>query len=743
MLFSSKFSQTERLGELFEAVLYKRVGGDEVNKPWYLPGLIIKPPGASEDFSPKIDNWRRDSKVPILILNATTLNTGHTWQFTASFMGEPAASINTEIDAGERLRRMYYSQEGVPQHYRNLRLGHAVAASAAVPLLFDPLEFRDLFPDRVVRLSDGGVHDNQGAASLLEQDCNVLLVSDASGQMGTQEQPGQGHLAVFYRANEILQERVRWAGHEELEALKSAGVLRELMFVHLKKDLDSEIRNWAGNNERPDPPDDPQAKLPEQVVFAPTRYGVLKHVQRKLSALRTDLDSFTDQEAYALMLSGYRMVDLEFATQLRHLSPNPDSKAEKWRFQQASDILQDPFLDRPLLDVGHLVFGKPWRLSSSLRAVVRLSLLVGVLEIGWALAGWAGLTKPTLLDAGQKLIVVLAAAAVATIIAGGLLVLTMRFLRVRRSPTQIALNVFLCIGGALIFRFYLKFLAPWYLEQGRLREPNPKPARTLRLISTGVIVAFVGIAVLLFLQVGNPFSSTVRVQALVRHASRLMPAEPGQALLDYDLAVDLSSSMSAEQRGGLYAQRAYAKRTQRDYAGALMDLQQAVALQPNNAQNWRDLGYVNRLLGHLEEALQSYQTSLTWEPDERTKDQIKKEQDYCRSLLPAVGTVPATPAPYLYIHVADKALVPRLDGLVQALRRQDIQVPSIQVVGAVPEHTQLRHLDTKTDSEGASKLVKGLDLLGVKSEATPLRTGTGVSNRFELWVGKDNPLLQK
>jgi len=40
--------------------------------------------GQTEDFKPKCDNWPRDAKVPDLILNATALNTGHNWQFTAS-----------------------------------------------------------------------------------------------------------------------------------------------------------------------------------------------------------------------------------------------------------------------------------------------------------------------------------------------------------------------------------------------------------------------------------------------------------------------------------------------------------------------------------------------------------------------------------------------------------------------------------------------------------------------------------
>ena len=42
-----------------------------------------------------------------------------------------------------------------------------------------------------------------------------------------------------------------------------------------------------------------------------TRYGVRKDVQHSLSRIRTDLDSFADAEAYALMTSGYRMADFE------------------------------------------------------------------------------------------------------------------------------------------------------------------------------------------------------------------------------------------------------------------------------------------------------------------------------------------------------------------------------------------------------------------------------------------------
>ena len=55
------------------------------------------------------------------------------------------------------------------------------------------------------------MHDNQGVAGLLEQECAVVLVSDASGQMDERPTPGRALLSVATRSNSILQSRVRGA----------------------------------------------------------------------------------------------------------------------------------------------------------------------------------------------------------------------------------------------------------------------------------------------------------------------------------------------------------------------------------------------------------------------------------------------------------------------------------------------------------------------------------------------------
>ena len=100
-----------------------------------------------------------------------------------------------------------------------------MAASAAVPVIFPPLELRGLYPDRTVRLVDGGVHDNQGTGALLDQDCTLLVVSDASGQSGAVSTPsdtpfrmltGPAALANVRRTSSIRMEGarviLRWLG---------------------------------------------------------------------------------------------------------------------------------------------------------------------------------------------------------------------------------------------------------------------------------------------------------------------------------------------------------------------------------------------------------------------------------------------------------------------------------------------------------------------------------------------------
>ncbi|MGB8510597.1 MAG: tetratricopeptide repeat-containing protein, partial [Pyrinomonadaceae bacterium] len=386
-VFKKNYSRTERIGELFEEMIFSRVKDEEGARPRWMSDLFITPAGEAETFYPKTDNWRRAAKVPILILNATTLNTGHNWQFTASWMGEPAASINSEIDANAQLRRMSYAE--APAGYRRFRLGRAVAASACVPGLFDPIALGELFPGMTVRLVDGGIHDNQGVAGLREQDCSVLLVSDASGQMETEKNPDAGVLAVPQRSLDMLMARVRGSQYDDLKARRDSSLLRGLMFLHLKKDLDVDPLDWVGCS---DPYDASDESRPAARRGPLTSYGVRKDVQKRLAAIRTDLDAFSDTEAYALMTSGYLMTEHEFSSCIQGFAERRGER-ERWRFLALEEPMKKTGGDAAmmrLLEVAHSRALKVWKYSrlTMIPFIVGPVLAVGLLV--YALLLWVG-----------------------------------------------------------------------------------------------------------------------------------------------------------------------------------------------------------------------------------------------------------------------------------------------------------------------------------------------------------------
>lgn len=299
MIFRSSYSRTQRLGELYEELIYNRVKDGEGDKQRWLNDLFIQPDDEAKNFNPRRDNWRRSCKIPQLVLNATTLNSGHNWQFTASWMGESPVSIDTDVDSNKRYRRLYY--DDAPAEHQRVRLGTAVGASSCVPGLFEPVILKDLYPEATIRLVDGGVYDNQGVASLLEQDCSVIICSDAAGQLSTSGDPGGGVISPLLRTNSIMMHRVRGAQYQDLKARKTSSLLKGFAYMHLKQGMEGEQVDWLECQE-------PSKRRSDNDPYTP--YGVRKDIQELLAGVRTDLDSFSDLESYALMTSGYMAADL-------------------------------------------------------------------------------------------------------------------------------------------------------------------------------------------------------------------------------------------------------------------------------------------------------------------------------------------------------------------------------------------------------------------------------------------------
>ncbi|MCA8949970.1 MAG: patatin-like phospholipase family protein [Planctomycetes bacterium] len=482
MLFTSRYSRTKRAGELYEEHLYRRATGVKPG-PILMRDLLIHPPDEAEDFKPRSSNWRRSAKVPILVLNATSLNTGHNWQFTATWMGEPP--VEPGIDASPRLRRMYYRDlvgtSGA--EHADTRLGHAVAASACVPGLFEPLALGRLYEDTgapqpaptTVRLVDGGVHDNQGIATLLEQDCSVLLVADGSGQIGYLPDPGSALVGGLTRTNSAIMARVREAQLRDLGTQREVGRRQGLSIVHLKQDLFGRPVNWLGCKQPKDGSEDPATRS----IGAPrTAFGIRKSAAERIAAIRTDLDSFSQLERFALMYSGYRAarraIRASVATHPLHLA-----RDRSWPFLAVRAALigrraeskSERLIERHLR-VGAQGAFRAWQLVGWLRPIGWALLLGG----GGALLWWTYDSQRALLTLGA--VWWMAVAALATAVFGAVAKKVWPFLRPGELVSTYLTRAALIVAGFLVSWVHLLTFDRLFLSTGRAaRLGRERPTR--------------------------------------------------------------------------------------------------------------------------------------------------------------------------------------------------------------------------------------------------------------------------
>jgi predicted acylesterase/phospholipase RssA len=219
--------------------------------------------GAKLYVSPCVDSRQEPYWGPRLLLNATSLLTGERKTFSR--------------DTSSGIKDLKTSDKNV------LRLSQVVGASSGVPVLFPPTAIcGDL-------LVDGGIADNQGIEGLFKLDkdseCEVLLVSDASGQMGLKHTLSTSETSVYLRVNEIYQFQIRNKLLDQLLAWAPKGQnKRSFAFIHLLLNLKSR---------RGSPP------------------RVSTDILPALGAIRTDLDQFTPVECEALMYHGYTLIDAQ------------------------------------------------------------------------------------------------------------------------------------------------------------------------------------------------------------------------------------------------------------------------------------------------------------------------------------------------------------------------------------------------------------------------------------------------
>ena len=263
----------------------------------HLPAVALP----NDKTSSEVDKISLGLTGPTVVLNTTSLLTGE----RKGFKRESASGIH-ELSCVNR---------------NILKLSRVVGASSGVPGLFPPTTISG---DKLV---DGGIADNQGIDALVSpdrlmdgdegvatdrDDFDVLLVSDASGQMELVHRLGDRAYTVMGRTFSIFQFQLRSKLLKILLSWQGASDGREFAFVHLFLNL----------KDRPN-----TARVPSEYIPA-------------LGRIRTDLDQFSFIEREALMYHGYTLIDAQIQKHCGKLKAGLSGNGAK--------LEQPPlFLDRP------------------------------------------------------------------------------------------------------------------------------------------------------------------------------------------------------------------------------------------------------------------------------------------------------------------------------------------------------------------------------------------------------------
>ena len=143
------------------------------------------------------------------------------------------------------------------------------------------------------------------------------------------------------RSMDILMERVRVTLHADLSARRLSGLIRGLMFLHMKAGLDADTMRLPFSME---------TYQVERSKLSPS--GVRKEFAARPLQLRTDLDAFSKDESRCLMACGYQMAAHSFAKDLARQIPElmGQETPVSWRFAEELGKITSQDRDVALLD---------------------------------------------------------------------------------------------------------------------------------------------------------------------------------------------------------------------------------------------------------------------------------------------------------------------------------------------------------------------------------------------------------
>jgi NTE family protein len=254
-----------------------------------LPGV----PAAAAEADETPDEARRKKCLagPKMVINATSL-----------LSGERVAYSRQSICGVQELKKV---------NTNVLTLARVVGASSCVPGLFPPT----IIDGKV--LVDGGVSDNQGLDGLLEEgrvydgsddfsrsDYNLILVSDASGQIEQLNSMSPKATAVLPRTMTVFQHEIR------NKIIKQLLLWKEGKEAEWEKDK-QEQRTATHATEQPKSREFAFIHLFLDVKERGISERVRSEYIPELGRIRTDLDQFSYIEQESLMYHGYTLINAQ------------------------------------------------------------------------------------------------------------------------------------------------------------------------------------------------------------------------------------------------------------------------------------------------------------------------------------------------------------------------------------------------------------------------------------------------
>jgi hypothetical protein len=235
------------------------------------------------------------------------------------------------------------------------------------------------------------------------------------------------------------------------------------MFSHLKKDIDAKPVDWVTCQEPPEASEEQRDIARRRPL---TVYGIEKDIQERLAAIRTDLDSFSQAEAYSLMLSGYRMTAYEFRRTIIGYS-STRTNDEHWPFLAVEQAMkkskgqeaEHDELER-LLEAGSSKAFKIWKLYLPLKVTGWILGVAALLAFIWASWHWADVSLLNLGWIGSTVIALLA-----VLIVGKVIVKVVKF---RDTLVTIGLGVGMSLIGWLVARLHLHVFDPFFKNYGQV-----------------------------------------------------------------------------------------------------------------------------------------------------------------------------------------------------------------------------------------------------------------------------------